>query len=139
MLIRASALLSSQFRSTFYGQRAGQLNIPDEKPGLARQDQNPRCAVVIVAVLAVTGLDLSIDRVRDRLVSAPYLVYWRTQVLELSEYPARAWESSRHNPFPSSMRLKRTGQSPRPSGGRIQHQKGSLQRHAWSDGRYPKV
>ena len=33
-LIRASALLSSQFRSTFYGQRAGQLNIPDEKPGL---------------------------------------------------------------------------------------------------------
>ena len=65
--------------------------------------------------------------------------YWRTQVLELSEYPARAWESSRRNPFPSSMRLKRTGQSPRPSGGRIQHQKGSLQRHAWSDGRYPKV
>jgi hypothetical protein len=65
--------------------------------------------------------------------------YWRTQVLELSEYPARAWESSRHNPFPSSMRLKRTRRSPRPSGGRIQHQKGSLQRHAWSDGRYPKV
>jgi len=33
-LIRASALLSSQFRSTFYGRRAGQLSIPDEKPGL---------------------------------------------------------------------------------------------------------
>jgi len=31
--------------------------------------------------------------------------YWRTKVLELSEYPARAWESSRHNPFPSSMRF----------------------------------
>ncbi|MGZ6693893.1 MAG: hypothetical protein ACXVHQ_41760, partial [Solirubrobacteraceae bacterium] len=36
VLIRASALLSSQFRSTFYGQRAGQLSIPDEKPGLSR-------------------------------------------------------------------------------------------------------
>jgi len=33
-LIRASALLSSQFRSTFYGRNAGQLSIPDEKPGL---------------------------------------------------------------------------------------------------------
>ena len=36
VLIRASALLSSQFRSTFYGQRAGQLSIRDEKPGLTR-------------------------------------------------------------------------------------------------------
>jgi hypothetical protein len=34
VLIRASALLSSQFRSTFYGRNAGQLSIPDEKPGL---------------------------------------------------------------------------------------------------------
>ena len=65
--------------------------------------------------------------------------YWRTQVLEPSEHPARAWESSRHNRCFSSMRLKGTRQSPRPSGGRIQHQQGSLQRHAWSDGRYPKV
>jgi hypothetical protein len=32
-LIRASALLSSQFRSTFYGQRAGQLNIQMKSQG----------------------------------------------------------------------------------------------------------
>ena len=52
MLIRASALLSSQFRSTFYGQRAGQLSIPDEKPGLgvalnadvATKDTDSACA-----------------------------------------------------------------------------------------------
>jgi hypothetical protein len=65
--------------------------------------------------------------------------YWRTQILELSEYPAGGVESRRRNSFPSSMRLKRTRGSPRPSGGRIQHQKGSFQRHAWSDGRYPKA
>jgi len=29
---------------------------------------------------------------------------WRTQVSQLSECPAPASESSRHNPFPSSMR-----------------------------------
>jgi hypothetical protein len=32
-LIRASALLSSQFRSTFYGRRARQLNIPVKSRG----------------------------------------------------------------------------------------------------------
>src|SRR6266545_3265372 len=32
-LIRASALLSSQFRSTFYGRRAGQLSIPVKSQG----------------------------------------------------------------------------------------------------------
>jgi hypothetical protein len=56
--------------------------------------------------------------------------YWRTQILELSEYPAGAAESRRRNSFPSSMRLKRTRGSPRPSGVRIQHQKGSHQRDA---------
>jgi hypothetical protein len=40
-LIRASALLSSQFRSTFYGRRAGQLSIPDEKPGFKSNARNP--------------------------------------------------------------------------------------------------
>jgi hypothetical protein len=34
VLIRASALLSSQFRSTFYGRRAGQLNLPAKSQGL---------------------------------------------------------------------------------------------------------
>jgi putative transposase len=33
-LIRASALLSSQFRSTFYRRRAARPSILDEKPGL---------------------------------------------------------------------------------------------------------
>ena len=42
-------------------------------------------------------------------------------------------------PFPSSMRLKRTRRPPRPSGGRIQHQKGSLYRPAWSAGRSRKT
>jgi hypothetical protein len=32
-LIRASALLSFQFRSTFYGQRASQLSIPVKSQG----------------------------------------------------------------------------------------------------------
>ena len=58
---------------------------------------------------------------------------------ELSEYPARATESSHADPFSSSMRLKRALRSPRPSGGRILHQKGWFRRHAWSDGRYWKV
>ena len=34
-LIRASELLSSQFRSTFYGQRADPAEQPGEKLGLA--------------------------------------------------------------------------------------------------------
>jgi len=32
-LIRASALLSSQFRSTFYGRRAAPLSIPVKSQG----------------------------------------------------------------------------------------------------------
>ena len=59
--------------------------------------------------------------------------------MELSECFARAWESSHRDPFPSSMRLKRTRRPPRPSDGRIRHQKGAFQRPAWSDGRCPKV
>jgi hypothetical protein len=39
--IRASALSSSQFRSTFYGQHTGQSRDPDEKPGLAEEGVSP--------------------------------------------------------------------------------------------------
>ncbi len=53
--------------------------------------------------------------------------------------PAWASESSHPNPFPSSMRLKRALRPPRPSSGRILHQKGWLWRRAWSDGRRPEA
>jgi hypothetical protein len=49
--------------------------------------------------------DQPAERFRDGLVTVLGRVYWRSQVLELSEYLARALESSRRNPFPSSMRF----------------------------------
>jgi hypothetical protein len=44
------------------------------------------------------------DGVGDVAVQAVAGVLWRTQVSQLSECPLPASESSRHNPFSSSMR-----------------------------------
>jgi hypothetical protein len=63
---------------------------------------------------------------------------WRSQIFQPSECPHRGSESSRHNPFPSSMRLKRAHRRPRPFGDWIPHRKGSVPRHPWSGSRHRK-
>ena len=88
--------------------------------GLAPGDEGPSGAGGHVGGEDVVGVAVEV-------LAGPY---WRSRVLELSEYPARESESSYRNPLPPSMRSKRTLRSLQPSGGRIQHQKGSFQRHA---------